>query len=166
MPATEVELDNRDKSFDRIVDLGYREEHFGMAHEAVRETDSACGPTRCDCGRAHFVILSSMLRGSRMKVGSTTRLRSAPGRSWEMMWPSTEAVMVNSLCFWFGLAQTNHCPARARQRGCHLLQSRPSLRQLKIDCLRAPRRARSAFDIRKQFGRFASVSGEWWWEGQ
>jgi hypothetical protein len=31
------------------------------------------------------VILSSILLGSRIKVGSTTRLRSAPGRSWEMM---------------------------------------------------------------------------------
>ena len=34
---------------------------------------------------AHLVIRSSMDRGSRIKVGSTTRLRSAPGRSWEMM---------------------------------------------------------------------------------
>lgn len=33
----------------------------------------------------HFVILSSILRGSRIKVGSTTRLRSAPGRSCEII---------------------------------------------------------------------------------
>jgi hypothetical protein len=33
----------------------------------------------------YLVIRSSMERGSRMKVGSTTRLRSAPGRSWEMI---------------------------------------------------------------------------------
>lgn len=35
------------------------------------------------------MIRSSILRGSRMKVGRTTRLRSAPGRSWEMMCIST-----------------------------------------------------------------------------
>lgn len=38
---------------------------------------------------AHLVILSSMLRGSRMKVGNTTRLKSAPGRSCEMIWDKT-----------------------------------------------------------------------------
>jgi hypothetical protein len=42
----------------------------------------------CDCG-THLVMRSSIDRGSRMKVGSVTRLRSAPGRSWEMMWEST-----------------------------------------------------------------------------
>jgi len=36
-----------------------------------------------------FVIRSSMLRGSRMKVGRVTRERSAPGRSCEMMWERT-----------------------------------------------------------------------------
>lgn len=35
------------------------------------------------------MILSSMLRGSRINVGRTTRLRSAPGRSWEMIWERT-----------------------------------------------------------------------------
>jgi len=34
---------------------------------------------------SHLVILSSIERGSRMKVGRVTRLRSAPGRSWLMM---------------------------------------------------------------------------------
>lgn len=38
----------------------------------------------------YFVIRSSILRGSRIKVGKTTLLRSAPGRRWEMMWESTE----------------------------------------------------------------------------
>ena len=36
MPAAEVELDDRDKPVDRVFDLGDREEHLGMAHEAVR----------------------------------------------------------------------------------------------------------------------------------
>lgn len=35
--------------------------------------------------RTHFVILSSIDLGSRMKVGSVTLLKSAPGRSCEMM---------------------------------------------------------------------------------
>jgi hypothetical protein len=34
MPTTEVELDYRHKSFDRIFDLGHRKEGFGMRHEA------------------------------------------------------------------------------------------------------------------------------------
>lgn len=34
---------------------------------------------------AYFVILSSMLFGSRMKVGSVIRLRSAPGRNCEII---------------------------------------------------------------------------------
>lgn len=37
----------------------------------------------------YFVIRSSMDLGSRIKVGNTTRLRSAPGRSCEMMWLRT-----------------------------------------------------------------------------
>lgn len=36
MPAAEVELDDRDKSFDGVLDLGDGEEHFGMTHEATR----------------------------------------------------------------------------------------------------------------------------------
>ena len=40
-----------------------------------------------------------MDRGSRIKVGSTTRLRSAPGRSWEMICDKTERVsMSTGLC--------------------------------------------------------------------
>ena len=36
MPAAEVELDDRDKSVDRVFDLGDGKEHLGMTHEAVR----------------------------------------------------------------------------------------------------------------------------------
>lgn len=35
MPAAEIELDNRQESFDIIVNSGNVEEHFGMTHEAV-----------------------------------------------------------------------------------------------------------------------------------
>ena len=38
----------------------------------------------------YFVIRSNIDRGSSMKVGSTTLLRSAPGRSCEMIWESTK----------------------------------------------------------------------------
>lgn len=41
--------------------------------------------------RTYFVILSNMDRGSNMKVGSVTRLRSAPGLSWEIICMSTTA---------------------------------------------------------------------------
>lgn len=37
----------------------------------------------------YFVIRSSIDRGSRMKVGRTTLLRSAPGLSCDMMWERT-----------------------------------------------------------------------------
>jgi hypothetical protein len=73
-----------------------------MAHEAMLEAwvspeyagqRGGRGGTRAGIYIArtitHFVILSSMLRGSNMKVGRTTRLRSAPGRSWDMMWERT-----------------------------------------------------------------------------
>ena len=38
---------------------------------------------------AYFVILSSIDLGSKMKVGRTTLLKSAPGRSCEMIWERT-----------------------------------------------------------------------------
>ncbi len=44
----------------------------------------------------YFVILSSMDRSSRMKVGRVILERSAPGRSWEMIWESTELSAVAS----------------------------------------------------------------------
>jgi hypothetical protein len=44
----------------------------------------------------NFVMRSSMDRGSRMKVGSVTRLRSAPGRNCDMICMST---VVQVSCF-------------------------------------------------------------------
>lgn len=40
-------------------------------------------------GIAYFVILSSIDLGSKMNVGRTTLLRSAPGRSCEIIWERT-----------------------------------------------------------------------------
>ncbi len=40
-------------------------------------------------GASYFVILSNMDLGSSIKVGKTTLLKSAPGRSCDMIWDST-----------------------------------------------------------------------------
>lgn len=82
MPAAQVEFDDGYKSLGRIVDGGNMQEHLGVAHEAA--TGSARLPSK-QSSKTYFVILSSMLRGSRINVGKTTRLRSAPGRNCEMM---------------------------------------------------------------------------------
>lgn len=91
MPAAEVELDDRDESFDGVLDLGDGEEHLGVAHETNESNSQQKRTFRALRHKIelyvcpYLVIRSSMLRGSRMKVGRTTLLRSAPGRSWEMM---------------------------------------------------------------------------------
>jgi len=86
VPATQVELDHGCESLHRVLNVGDRQEHLGVAHEAADRVSSLLQPGRL---LIYFVIRSSILRGSNMKVGRTTRLRSAPGRSWEMMCPST-----------------------------------------------------------------------------
>jgi hypothetical protein len=54
----------------------------------------------CVESATHFVMRSSIDRGSRIKVGSVTRLKSAPGRSCDMMWesmlPCSESMTVSS----------------------------------------------------------------------
>jgi hypothetical protein len=37
MPTTKIELDNRNKSFDRVIDGRNVEEHLGVTHEAVED---------------------------------------------------------------------------------------------------------------------------------
>jgi len=69
--------------------------HFGYLYSASRPS--------------HFVILSSILLGSRIKVGRTTRLRSAPGRNCEMICERTARHVSNTIVF-RGQPQTNHCP--------------------------------------------------------
>lgn len=91
MPAAEVELHDGSESLGRVFYIGDREEHLRMAHETINQVSrllhkAAPGQTEM---ASYLVIRSSILRGSRMKVGRTTRLRSAPGRSWEMMCMST-----------------------------------------------------------------------------
>jgi hypothetical protein len=59
-----------------------------MCHEAVAAV-SRLTSLYCSLVPTHFVIRSNIDRGSRMKVGRVTRLRSAPGRSCDMMCEST-----------------------------------------------------------------------------
>jgi len=47
------------------------------------------------CVQTYFVILSSIDLGSNINVGSVTRLRSAPGRSCDMMCMSTVECIVS-----------------------------------------------------------------------
>lgn len=81
MPAAQVELDDGHKSLDRIIDRGDGKEHLGVAHEAEARGVSSLGSGKGVGGCTHLVMRSNMLRGSRMNVGRTTLLRSAPGRS-------------------------------------------------------------------------------------
>jgi hypothetical protein len=87
MPTTEVKLDYGDEALDGVVYGWNLKEHFGVAHEAAANKLTS-GFHDLDRG-IHFVMRSSILRGSRIKVGRTTRLRSAPGRSWEIIWERT-----------------------------------------------------------------------------
>lgn len=70
---------------------------------------------RLSVSKTYLVILSSMLRGSRIKVGNTTRLRSAPGLNCEMIWESTtwlESAFRLSRGF---IYYSYHCLGQARQ---------------------------------------------------
>jgi hypothetical protein len=87
VPSTQVEPHHRHKSLHRIVDFRHREQRLRVCHEAISRL--AIYLSVLNTG-THFVILSSILLGSRMKVGSTTRLRSAPGRSWLMICDKTK----------------------------------------------------------------------------
>jgi hypothetical protein len=96
MPPTKVELDHRHESLDRVINFGHREQSLRMCHETRCSQQMPSSPflrsfMACRL-KTHFVILSSILRGSNMNVGSTTRLRSAPGRSCDMMCERTTIV--------------------------------------------------------------------------
>lgn len=89
MPATQVEFDHRNESFQRIVVIGHWKERFRMCHEAVHSQYSPFLFLRSLEKVAYFVIRSSIDRGSRINVGRVTLLKSAPGRSWDMMCDKT-----------------------------------------------------------------------------
>ena len=106
MPSTQVELHHGHKAFDWVVNFRHWQQCFRMRHEAIRVITlvptcfavSLCGAKAIPrqsgkfaetAAHTYFVMRSSIDRGSRMKVGRTTRLKSAPGRSWEMICEST-----------------------------------------------------------------------------
>ena len=117
-----------------------------MAHEAGRKILASSKAWMFELVWAHFVILSSMLRGSRIKVGRTTLLRSAPGRSCEIIWVKT-AFSVNKLfiilaTLRFGssssllrLGVTHHCPDRALRPVYHRRYRGLALRRLRTEYL-------------------------------
>src|SRR5690242_2357465 len=86
VPTTEVELGHCDEALHGVFNLGQRKERLGVGHEAGT-VSNIITPARLEA--SHLVMRSNMDRGSRMKVGRVTRLRSAPGRSCDMMCEST-----------------------------------------------------------------------------
>lgn len=87
MPTAQVELHHRYKSLDGVIDFWHREEGFRVCHEAIAISVSQSPFEEID--DKYFVILSSIDLGSKINVGRTTLLKSAPGRSCEMMCEST-----------------------------------------------------------------------------
>jgi hypothetical protein len=88
VPAAQIELGHSYESLHGVFNFGEGEHGLGMCHEAASTVSTVLS---LYLQTTHFVMRSSIDRGSRMKVGSVTRLRSAPGRSCDMMWESTIA---------------------------------------------------------------------------
>lgn len=87
MPTTEVEFDHGYKALDRVLNFWHRKESFRVCHEAAMIVVSS---SLFEIVKSsYFVILSNIDLGSKMKVGRTTLLRSAPGRNCEIMCEST-----------------------------------------------------------------------------
>jgi hypothetical protein len=89
VPATEVEPNNSHEALYGVLDFGHWEKRVWMCHEAISNRQHSDPLGSFGSKVTHFVILSSIDRGSRMKVGRVTRLRSAPGRSCEIICMST-----------------------------------------------------------------------------
>lgn len=96
MPTTQVEFDHGDESLNGVIDRGHGKERVGVGHKArlvsIPLPTSQRTRIGLGAGSTYLVMRSSMDLGSRMNVGSTTRLRSAPGRSCEMMCDRTGLV--------------------------------------------------------------------------
>lgn len=115
MPSTQIKLDHGNKTLDRVFDCGHRKEGIGVCHEArgCRQLSSQFAATAGSRELwAYLVMRSSMDLGSRMKVGSTTRLRSAPGRNCEMMCERTGLVSASAA---FLGKSAYHFPVRAQR---------------------------------------------------
>lgn len=86
VPSAQIETNHRDEAFRRVVHRCYWDQVLWVLHETGRchypGLSQLKGARHTD---SHFVMRSSMLLGSRMNVGKVIRLKSAPGRSCEMM---------------------------------------------------------------------------------
>lgn len=83
VPSTQVEFNDGYKALDRVLNFWHWKESFGVGHETAAIMVSSSLVEIVES--SYFVILSNIDLGSRMKVGRTTLLRSAPGRNCEMM---------------------------------------------------------------------------------
>jgi len=109
VPTTEVELDHRDEALFWVFDCCHGKKSFGVLHEAVRTSAASLKQPKY---KMYFVMRSNMLLGSRIKVGRVIRLRSAPGRSCEIIDISTDS-QVSSSSGHSGPQATN-CSSRCR----------------------------------------------------
>lgn len=147
MPSTQIEFDHRNETLNRVIDRGHRKKRFGMCHEAMQSIQSVPSqvivgpaPDKLRKGRTYLVMRSSIDLGSRIKVGRTTRLKSAPGRSCEMICERTVLPMLvgvhrggSGWSFSNGWRARYHFPARARQsRPLHYRGSRPRMTGLEL----------------------------------
>lgn len=100
MPAAQVELHHRNEALLGIVFFGHGQQGFRVLHKAVQRYYTihisylSRGKGRRGVGTTDFVIRSSMLLGSKIKVGRVMRLRSAPGRNCEIIDMSTESFFI------------------------------------------------------------------------
>lgn len=83
VPSTQVKFNHGYKALDRVLNFWHWKESFRVGHEAAAIMVSSSLVEVVES--SYFVILSNIDLGSRMKVGRTTLLRSAPGRNCEMM---------------------------------------------------------------------------------
>ena len=99
MPTAQVELDDRHEALDWVVDVWHWKKSFRVRHEAALSISDPA-PLKCMPLGTYFVIRSSIDRGSRMKVGSVTLLKSAPGRSCEMICDKTTESVCEAWWAW------------------------------------------------------------------
>lgn len=101
VPTAKVKLDDRDEPLCWIIHHRHWQQCLGVLHEATFPSKIliVSSTRKSSHGRnqpkmlaeTYLVILSSMLFGSRMKVGRVMRLRSAPGLSCEIIDSNTIA---------------------------------------------------------------------------
>jgi hypothetical protein len=124
VPSTQIKLDHGNKSLDRVFDCGHRKECIRVRHEARNSSQLSSQSAATAGSRAlwtYLVMRSSMDLGSRMKVGSTTRLRSAPGRNCEMICERTGLVSTSAA---FVGRSAYHFPGRAQRPHLHRSRGR------------------------------------------